>query len=123
MRKVAVNGGCCRGSNSLDHLVQRGGSASKAFIMPKLGTREGRRCVTRGLNIRGGNDGVSLSRSAAWNIKGGNCRRSRPVRQGCEPESLSEPEKVARLAFPRPLEGSSRRRCSVVVESLAKESV
>ena len=89
--------------------------------MLELGTRGGRRCVTRGLNIRGGNDGVSLSCSAAWNIKWGTCRRSRPVRRGCGPESLSEPEKVARLAFPRPLEGSSRRRCPVVVESLAEE--
>ena len=91
--------------------------------MLKLGARGGRRCVTRGLNIRGGNDGVSLSRSAAWNIEGGTCRRSRSVRRGCGPESLSEPEKVACLAFPRPLEGLSRRRCPVVVESLAEESV
>ena len=36
-------------------------------IIVELRTRGGRRCVTRGLNIRGGNDGVSLSRSAAWN--------------------------------------------------------
>ena len=66
MREVAINGGYCHGSNSLDHLVQRGGgSASEAFIMLELGARGGRRCVTRGLNIRGGNDGVSLSCSAA----------------------------------------------------------
>ena len=92
--------------------------------MLELGARGGRRCVTRGLNIRGGNDGVSLSLcSTAWNIKGGTCRLSRPVRRGCRPESLSEPEKVARLAFPRPLEEFSRRRCPVVVESLAEESV
>ena len=87
-----------------------GESASEAFIILELGTREGRRCVTGGLNIRGGNDGVSLSCSAAWNITGVTCRRSRSVRRGCGPESLSKPEKVARLAFPRPLEGSSRRR-------------
>ena len=124
MRKVAVNGGYRRGSNSLDHLVQRGGgSASEAFIILELGTHGGRHCVMRGLNIRGGNDGVSLSCSAAWDIIGGACRRSRPVRRGCRPESLSEPEKVARLALPRPLEGSSRRCCPVVVESLAEESV
>ena len=50
--------------------------------------------------------------------------RSRPARRGCWLESLSEvPEKVARLAFPRPLEGSSRRRCLVVAEeSLAEDS-
>ena len=89
-----------------------------------LGARKGRRCVTRGLNTRGGSDGVSLSCSAAWNIPGGTCRRSYPVRRGCGPESLSEPERVARLAFPRPLEGSSRRRWPVVVEeSLAEESI
>ena len=86
--------------------------------MLELGARGGRRCVTRGLNIRGGNGDLSLSLcSAAWNIKGGTCRLSRPVRRWCRPESLSEvPEKVARLAFPRPLEGSSRRRCPGVVE-------
>ena len=79
--------------------------------MLELGTRGGRRCVTRDLNIRGGNDGVLISCSAAWNIKGGTCRLSRPVRRGCRPESLSEvPKKVARLAFPQPLEGSSRWR-------------
>ena len=87
-----------------------GESASEAFIILELGTHEGRRCITRGLNIRGGNDGVSLSCSAAWNITGGTCRRSHSVRRGCGPDSLSEPEKVARLAFPRPLEGPSRRR-------------
>ena len=92
--------------------------------MLEVGARGGRCCVTRGLNIRGGNSGVSLSLiSAASNMKGGTCRRSRPVRRGCRPELLSEPEKVARLAFPRPLEGSSQRRCPVVVESLAEESV
>ena len=127
MRKVAVNGGYCRGSNRLDHLVQRGGGpAPEAFTMLELGARGGRRCVTRGPKLRGGNGGVSLSLcSAAWNIRGGSCRLSRPVRRGCRPESLSEvPEKVARLAFPRPLEGSSRRRCPVVVEeSLAEKSV
>ena len=37
--------------------------------MLELGAREGRRCVTRGLSIRGGNNGVSLSCFAAWNIK------------------------------------------------------
>ena len=42
-----------------------GGSASEAYIILELGTCEGRRCVTRGLNICGGNDGVSLSCSAA----------------------------------------------------------
>ena len=92
--------------------------------MLELGVRGGRRCVARGLNIRGGNGGVSLSFfSAAWNIKGGTCRLSRPVRRGCRPESLSEPDKVARLAFPQPLEGSLRRRCPVVVEPLAEQSV
>ena len=94
--------------------------------MLELEARGGRRCVTRGLNIRGENGGVLLSLcSAAWNMQGGTCRLSRPVRRGCRPESLSEvPGKVAGLAFPRPLEGSSRRRCRVVVEeSLAEESV
>ena len=92
--------------------------------MLEVGARGGRRGITRGLSICGGNGGVSLLLfSAAWNIKGGTCRLSRPVRRGCRPESLSEPEKVARLAFPLPLEGSSRRRCPVVVESLAEESV
>ena len=112
MRKVAVNGGYCHGRDRLDHLVQGGGggSASEAFIILELVTLEGKRCVTRGLNIRGGNDGVSLSRSTSWNITGDTCCRSRPVRRGCGPESLSEPEKVARLAFPLPLKGSSRRR-------------
>ena len=87
-----------------------------------IGAREGRRCVTRGLNILGGNDGVSLSISAAWNVTGGTCRRSRSVLRGCGAESLSEPEKVVRLAFPRPLEGSSRRRWPVGAEpSLAEE--
>ena len=89
---------------------EEGGSASEAFTVLEIGAREGRRCVARGLNIRGGNDGVSLSSSAAWNITGGTCRRSRSVLRGCGPESLSEPEKVARFEFPRPLEGSSRRR-------------
>ena len=107
MRKVAVNGGYCHGRGRLDHLVQGGGgSASEAFTILELGARKGRRCVTRGLNIRGGNDGVPLSCSAAWNITGGTCPRSRSVRRGCGPESLSESEKVARLAFPRPLVGS-----------------
>ena len=46
-----------------------GGSASDAFIMLELGAREGRRCVTWGLNIRGGSNGVSLSCFTAWNIK------------------------------------------------------
>ena len=88
-----------------------------------IGAREGRRCDTRGLKILGGNDGVSLSVSAAWNITGGTCRRSRSVLRGCGAESLSEPENVARLAFPRPLEGSSRRRWPVGAElSLAEES-
>ena len=87
-----------------------------------IGAREGRRCVTRGLKILGGNDGVSLSVSAAWNITGGTCPRSRSVLRGCGAESLSEPEKVVRLAFPRPLEGSSRRRWPVGPElSLAEE--
>ena len=87
-----------------------------------IGAREGRRCVTRGLKFLGGNDGVSLSVSAAWNITGGTCRRSRSVLRGCGAESLSEPENVARLAFPRPLEGSSRRRWPVGAElSLAEE--
>ena len=92
-----------------------------------IGARERRRCVTRGLKIFGGNDGVSLSDSAAWNITGSTCRRSRSVLRGCWPLgaelSLSEPENVARLAFPRPLEGSSRRRWPVGAElSLAGES-
>ena len=74
--------------------------------------------------MHGGNYGVSPSSSAAWNITGGTCRWSRSVRWGCGPESLSEPEKVARLEFPRPLEGSSRRRWPVIVEeSLAEDSV
>ena len=64
--EVAFNGGYCRGSNNLSHLVQRGGgSASAAFIMLELGARGGRRCITLGLNNRGGNDGVSLSCPAA----------------------------------------------------------
>ena len=46
-----------------------GGSAPEAFTMLELGARGGRRCVTRGLNISGGNGGVSLSLcSTAWNI-------------------------------------------------------
>ena len=85
-------------------------SASEACTVLGIGAREGRRGVIRGLNMRGGNDGVSPSSSTAWNITGGTCRRSRSVRWGCGPESLSEPEKVARFEFPRPLEGSSRRR-------------
>ena len=85
-------------------------AASEPCTVLDIGAREGRRCVTRGLNILGGNDGVSLSGSAAWDITGGTCRRSRSVLRGCGPESLSEPEKVARFEFPRPLEGSSRRR-------------
>ena len=128
MRKVAVNGGYCRGRDRLDHLVQGGGggggSDSEAFTLLESGAREGRRCVIRGLNIRGGNDGVSLSCSAAWIITGGTYRRSCPVRRGCGPESLSEPERLARFAFPRPLESSSRRRWPVVAEeSLADESI
>ena len=96
-------------------------SASDACTVLGIGAREGRRCVIRGLSMRGGNDGVSTFSSAAWNITGGTCRRSRSVRWGCGPESLSEPEKVARFEFPRPLEGSSRRRWPVVVEeSLAR---
>ena len=92
--------------------------------MLEVGARGGRCSVTRGLNIRGENGGVSLSLfSVAWNMNGGTCRRSRLVRRGCRPESLSEPEKVACSAFPRPLEGSSRRRYPVVVESLAEEAV
>ena len=58
-------------------LKEGGGSASEAFTVLEIGAHEGRCCVTRGLNIRGGNDGVSLSCSAAWNITGGTCRRSR----------------------------------------------
>ena len=67
MRKVVVNDGYCRGSNRLDHLLQRGGgSAPEAFTMLEFVARGGRHCVTRGLNIRGGNGGVSLTlRSAA----------------------------------------------------------
>ena len=112
MRKVAVNDGYCRSRDRLDHLVQGGGggAASEAFTVLEVGAREGRHCVAGGLNIRGGNDGVSPSSSAACNIMGGTCRRSRSVLRGCGPESLSEPEKVARFEFPRPLEGSSRRR-------------
>ena len=85
-------------------------AASEPCTVLVIGAREGRRCVTRGLNFLGGNDGVSLSGSAAWNITGVTCRRSRSVLRGCGTESLSKPEKVARLEFPRPLEGSSRRR-------------
>ena len=95
---------------------------AKSCTVQDIGAREGRRCVTRGLNILGGNDGVSLSVSAAWNITGGTCRQSCSVLRGCGAESLSEPEKVARLEFPRPLEGSSRRRWLVGAElSLAEE--
>ena len=95
----------------------------KSCTVLDIGARESRRCVTRGLKIFGGNDGVSLSDSAARNITGGTCRRSRSVLRGCGAESLSEPENVARLAFPRPLEGSSRRRWPVGAElSLAEES-
>ena len=37
--------------------------------MLDFGARGGRRCITRGLNIRGGSGGVSLPLcSAAWNI-------------------------------------------------------
>ena len=95
----------------------------RSCMVLDIGAREGRRCDTRGLKILGGNDGVSLSVSAAWNITGGTCRRSRSVLRGCGAESLSEPENVARLAFPGPLEGSSRRRWPVGAElSLAEES-
>ena len=101
MCKVAVNGGYCRSRDRLDHLVQGGGggSASEAFTVLEIGAREGRRCVARGLHIRGGHEGMSPSSSAAWNITGGTCRRSRSVLRGCGPESLSEPEKVARFDF------------------------
>ena len=52
------------------------------------------------------------------------CRVDLALRRGCWLESLSEvPERVPRLAFPRPLKGSSRRRCPVAVEeSLAEDS-
>ena len=97
-------------------------SASEPCTVLDTGACEGRRCVTRGLNILGGNDGETSSGSAAWNITGVTCRRSRSVLRGCGAESLSEPEKVARLDFPRPMEGSSRRRWSVGAElSLAEE--
>ena len=81
-------------------------SASESFTVQDIGAR----CVRRGLNIRGGNDGVSPSGSAAWNMTGVTCRRSHSVLLRCGAKSLSEPEKVARFEFPRPLEGSSRRR-------------
>ena len=46
-----------------------GGSAPEAFTMLGFGARGGRRCVERGLNIRGGKGGVSLPLcSTAWNI-------------------------------------------------------
>ena len=122
-----------RSCTVLDIGAREGAAAEPRTVLDKsctvldIGAREGRRCVTRGLNIFGGNDGVSLSDSAAWNITGGTCRRSRSVLRGCWPLgaelSLSEPENVARLAFPRPLEGSSRRRWPVGAElSLAEES-
>ena len=91
-------------------------------------TREGRRdTCSRRLEIRGGNDGASLSFwFAAWYIRGVTCLLeglSRPACRCCWPESLSEvPENVARLAFPRPLEGSSRRR-GLAEEELPEESV
>ena len=45
-------------------------AASEPCTVLDIGAREGRHCVTRGLNILGVNDGVSLSGSAAWNITG-----------------------------------------------------
>ena len=122
-----------RSCTVLDIGAREGAAAEPRTVLDKsctvldIGAREGRRCVTRGLKIFGGNYGVSLSDSAAWNITGGTCRRSRSVLRGCWPLgaelSLSEPENVARLAFPRPLEGSSRRRWPVGAElSLAEES-
>ena len=51
---------CCR---------EGGGSALGAFSMLEFVAREGRRCVSRGLNIRDGNGGPSLPlRSAAGNM-------------------------------------------------------
>ena len=44
------------------------GSASEAFTVLEIGAREGRRCVARGLHIRGGNEGMSPSSFAALNI-------------------------------------------------------
>ena len=118
-----------RSCTVLDIEAREGAASEPRTVLDKsctvldIGARESRRCVTRGLKILGGNDGVSLSDSAAWNIMGGTCRRSRSVLRGCGAESLSEPENVARLAFPPPLEGSSRRRWPVGAElSLAEES-
>ena len=120
---MAVNGGYCCGRDRLTICFKEGAeSASEPCTVLDTGAREGRRCVTRGLNIFGGNDGETSSGSAAWNITGVTYRRSRSVLRGCGAESLSEPEKVARLEFPRPLEGSSRRRWPVGAElSLAEE--
>ena len=122
-----------RSCTVLDIGAREGAASEPRTVLDKsctvldIGARESRRCVTRGLKLFGGNDGVSLSDSAAWNITGGTCRRSCSVLRGCWPLgaelSLSEPENVARLAFPRPLEGSSRRRWPVGAElSLAEES-
>ena len=61
----------------------------------------------------GGESAPGVSSMLVFATRGGTCRlssRSRPGRRGCWLESLSEvPGGVARLAFPRPREGSSRR--------------
>ena len=123
---------CCMGGSesalgALSTLVSARVSLSWC-LGSRVSTREGRRdTYSRRLAIRGGNDGVSLSLSAAWYIRGVTCLLeglSRPACRCCWPESLSEvPENVARLAFPRPLEGSSRRRGLVEVEVLEESDL
>ena len=56
-----------------------------------IGAREGRRCVTRGLKVLGGNDGVSLSVSAAWDITGGPTVDAtfKMIKQGLHDERLT----------------------------------
>ena len=131
MCKVAINGGYCRGSNSFHHLLQRGGrigavgifyarvyyawrQALRMFVVPRYSRRKRWCVVTTTLRsvkyARGYLPSVESISSCASGVLAG--------------LSLSKvPEKVARLAFPRPPEGSSWRRCPVVAEeSLAEDS-
>ena len=68
---------------------------AKSCTVLDIGARKGRRCVTRGLKILGGNGGVSLSVSAAWNITGGTCRRSRSVLGGAARSRYPSPRRLS----------------------------
>ena len=108
---------CCR---------EGGGSAPEAFTTLEFVAHGGRRWVTRGLNIRGGNGGVLLPftlRSVKY-IRGYLPSVSSYASGMLAGVTIRCAIEGGRLAFPRPLEGSSRRPCSVVVEeSLAEEPV